>query len=39
MDINGYTFYTMAQDKKSVYQNNGVHVRAIDDDSHGDDDM
>jgi hypothetical protein len=27
MDINGYTFYTMAQDKKSVYQNSGVHVR------------
>jgi hypothetical protein len=21
MDINGYTFYTMTQDKKSVYQN------------------
>jgi hypothetical protein len=24
MDINGYTFYTMTQDKKSVYQNSGV---------------
>jgi hypothetical protein len=24
MDINGYTFYTMAQDKKNVYQNSGV---------------
>jgi hypothetical protein len=23
MDINGYTFYTMTQDKKSVYQNSG----------------
>jgi hypothetical protein len=38
MDINGYTFYTMAQDKKSVYQNSGVHVRAVVDDSHDDDD-
>jgi hypothetical protein len=28
-DINGYTFYTMAQDKKSVYQNSGVRVRAV----------
>jgi hypothetical protein len=27
MDINGYTFYTMAQDKKSVYQNSSVRVR------------
>jgi hypothetical protein len=26
MDINGYTFYTMDQDKKSVYQNSGVRV-------------
>jgi hypothetical protein len=26
MDINGYMFYTMSQDKKSVYQNRGVHV-------------
>jgi hypothetical protein len=38
MDINGYTFYTMAQDKKSVYQNSGVCVRAVVDDSHDDDD-
>ena len=30
MDINGYTFYTMAQDAKSVYQNSGVRLRAID---------
>jgi hypothetical protein len=29
MDINGYTFYTMTQDKKSVYQNSGVRVRAV----------
>jgi hypothetical protein len=38
MDINGYTFYTMAQDKKSVYQNSGVRLRAVVDDSHDDDD-
>jgi hypothetical protein len=38
MDINGYTFYTMTQDKKSVYQNSGVRVRAVVDDSHDDDD-
>jgi hypothetical protein len=38
MDINGYTFYTIAQDKKSVYQNSGVRVRAVVDDSHDDDD-
>jgi hypothetical protein len=38
MDINGYTFYTMTQDKKSVYQTSGVHVRAVVDDSHDDDD-
>jgi hypothetical protein len=37
MDINGYTFYTMAQDKKSVYQNSGVRVRAVVDDNHDDD--
>jgi hypothetical protein len=30
MDINGYMFYTMAQDAKSVYQNSGVLVRAVD---------
>jgi hypothetical protein len=38
MDINGYTFYTIAQDKKSVYQNSGVRVRAVVDDSYDDDD-
>jgi hypothetical protein len=39
MDINGYTFYTMTQDKKSVYQNSGVRVRVVVDDSHDDDHM
>jgi hypothetical protein len=29
-DINGYTFYTEQQDKKSTYQNNGVRVDAYD---------
>jgi hypothetical protein len=29
-DINGYTFYTKQQDKKSMHQNNGVHVGACD---------
>jgi hypothetical protein len=29
MDINGYTFYTMTQDKNSVYQNSGVRARAV----------
>jgi hypothetical protein len=38
MDINGYTLYTMTQDKNSVYQNSGVHVRAVVDDSNDDDD-
>jgi hypothetical protein len=38
MDINGYTFYTMTQDKKSVYQNSGVRVLAVVDDSRDDDD-
>jgi hypothetical protein len=38
MNINGYMFYTMTQDKKSVYQNSGVRVRAVVDDSHDDDD-
>jgi hypothetical protein len=38
MNINGYTFYTMTQDKTSVYQNSGVCVRAVVDDSHDDDD-
>jgi hypothetical protein len=26
-DINGYSFYTEQQDKKSTYQNSGVHAR------------
>jgi hypothetical protein len=38
MDINGYMFYTMAQDKKSIYRNSGVCVRGVVDDSHDDDD-
>jgi hypothetical protein len=38
MDINGYTFYTMAQDKKSIYQNSDVRVWAVVDDSHDDED-
>jgi hypothetical protein len=38
IDINGYTFYTMTQDKKSVYQNSGVRVWAVVDDSHDHDD-
>jgi hypothetical protein len=29
-DINGYTFYTKQQDKKSMYQNSGVRVDAYD---------
>jgi hypothetical protein len=29
-DINGYMFYTKRQDKKSTYQNSGVHVDAYD---------
>lgn len=28
-DISGYTFYTEAQDHKSVYQNSGVTVEAL----------
>jgi len=27
-DINGYTFYTVQQDKKSIYQNSGVCIDA-----------
>jgi hypothetical protein len=38
MDINGYKFYTMTQDKNSVYQNSGVRVWAVVDDSKDDDD-
>jgi hypothetical protein len=29
-DINGYTFYTEQQHKKSTYQNSGVHVDTYD---------
>jgi hypothetical protein len=29
-NINGYTFYTEQQDKKSTYQNSGVRVDAYD---------
>ena len=29
-DINGYTFYTTTQDKKSTYQNSGVRIEAVD---------
>jgi hypothetical protein len=29
-DINGYTFYTEQQDKKSMYQSSGVRVDAYD---------
>ena len=29
-DINGYTFYTVQQDKKSIYQNSGVRNDAYD---------
>jgi hypothetical protein len=36
IDINGYTFYTMAHDAKSVYENSVVCVRAATD--HSDDD-
>jgi hypothetical protein len=38
MNINGYKFYTRAQDKKSIYQNSGVRIRAVFDDNHDDDD-
>jgi hypothetical protein len=31
-DVNGNRFYTKDQDAKSMYQNNGVHVDAIDSD-------
>ena len=30
-EINGYTFYTRAQDKKSINQNSGVRMDAVDD--------
>jgi hypothetical protein len=29
-DINGYTFYTEQQDKKSTHKNSGVYVNAYD---------
>jgi hypothetical protein len=29
-EINGYTFYTRSQDKKSTNQNSGISVEAID---------
>ena len=29
-DINGYTFYTVKQDLKSIYQNSGVCIDAYD---------
>jgi len=29
-DINGYTFYTTAQDKESTYQNSGVRIEVVD---------
>jgi hypothetical protein len=29
-DINGFTFYTEQQDKKSTYQNSGVRIDAYD---------
>jgi hypothetical protein len=29
-DINGYTYYTKEKDKKSVVQNSGIHIEAID---------
>jgi hypothetical protein len=29
-DINGYIYYTKEKDKKSVAQNSGIHIKAID---------
>jgi hypothetical protein len=29
-EINGNTYYTMAQDKRSTNQNSGIHIDAID---------
>ena len=29
-DINGYLFYTAAKDKKTVSQNSGIHIEALD---------
>ena len=33
-DINGYTFYTIAQDNKSTYQNSSVRIEALDNNLH-----
>ena len=33
-DINGYTFYTVAQDQKITYQNGGVRIDAYDNNMH-----
>ena len=35
-EINGYTFYTRAQDEKSTNQNSGVHIDAIGNDGNKD---
>ena len=35
-EINGYTFYTRAQDEKSTNQNSGVHTDAIGNDGNMD---
>ncbi|WVZ91559.1 hypothetical protein U9M48_037711 [Paspalum notatum var. saurae] len=35
-EINGYTFYTRAQDRKSTNQNSGVRIDAIDNDGNKD---
>jgi hypothetical protein len=29
-DINGYTYYTKEKDKKSIAQNSGIYIEAID---------
>jgi hypothetical protein len=29
-DINGYTYYTKEKDKKSIVQNSGIRIEAID---------
>jgi hypothetical protein len=29
-DINGYTYYTKEKNKKSIVQNSGIHIEAID---------
>ena len=35
-EINGYTFYTIAQDEKSTNQNSGVRIDAIGNDGNKD---